>query len=748
MAKNDFSAGKRILPMNAIAPMNAHGIRDLNPNTYWFSALEPTTVIAPPGYKPRQWGFTPGANLIWEPKGDSPITFAQLRELADGWDILRLMIEQRKDELCAQTFEIRAKRQPGETNADQKQRNLKDPTVQGLNQFFIKPDGVHPFKSWLRMWLEDMIVVDAVALWFARDSKGKTATIHPLAGDTINRELTDQGLTPPPPSVAYQQVVYGYPTWNFTTDDLIYFMANERTNKRYGYSKVEQIILTINIGLRREIFQLNYYTDGNVPEAMVFLPSDLPIDRVKEVQDWFDISLAGDLAKRRRITFLPGYGSGDQAKPNVVFPKETLLKDEMDVWLVQIAAYCIGVSAQPFLKMMNRASAEEANDAASIGGLQPDVNRVVSVLNLCLDKMGYGDDYEFTAQATREPDILKQAQADNILVGKIVTTNEIREDRGLDPRAEPEADQLGAWTATGFVPLGSEQQNNGESDDEDDNEPDGDDNNSGSNKVRKTTKKRSLTIKPRQTKTSRFAHRDLTKSVANMLTKAANQVVRNVKKKYPRSFTKLRKADFDLDALIAIDWAALPPDIQEALAEVAVEGAAFGLAQLSVDQPGMINKANTVASAWAEDRAAEMVGMKWVDGKLVQNPSAQWAISDSTRDRLKTIIQTAFDDETPMNDLISQIQESALFSVNRAETVARTEVSLAQNQGNLLGWKTSGLVKQVSWVLSSEHDATSDCQCEDNADEGPYNVDEVPDFPAHPNCMCNLQTTLIGEANE
>jgi hypothetical protein len=84
----------------------------------------------------------------------------------------------------------------------------------------IEADGIHPFSQWMRLWLDDMLVIDAVALWFSRDGDGKISTVHPLAGD-----------------------------------------------KRYGYSKVEQLIVTINIGLRRQMFQLNYYTDGNMPEA-------------------------------------------------------------------------------------------------------------------------------------------------------------------------------------------------------------------------------------------------------------------------------------------------------------------------------------------------------------------------------------------------------------------------------------------------------------------------------------------------
>jgi hypothetical protein len=231
-------------------------------------------------------------------------------------------------------------------------------------------------------------------------------------------------------------------------------MSNERTDRRYGYSYVEQILLTISFGLRRQQWQIDEYTSGTVPEAMVFLPSDMPIDRVKEVQDWFDTILSGNLQERRKLRFLPGYGTGDSVKSNVIFPKEPLLKDELDVWLAQVVCACLGISAQPFLKMMNRASAEEANDAAQQEGTADDCAFVVDVLNTALDAMGFGDEYEWATQQHRDVDPLKQAQADNLLIGKAMPINEIREARGLDARPEPEANQLGMFTPQGFVPLG------------------------------------------------------------------------------------------------------------------------------------------------------------------------------------------------------------------------------------------------------------------------------------------------------
>lgn len=439
------------LPTSAIMPTGgSQSIRDVSSN-YWFGPLQPVAPVAPAGYRPRQFPYSPGANIIWQPRGEGGITPETLVSLSKSWDLLRIIIETQLDRLCSRKFEVRAKKSPNDkSNRGWKERNAADPNVRALNEFLEYPDGIHPFPVWARMWVEDMLVLDAAALYLERDQKGKIASAHPLWGGTINRMLTDQGITPPPPSVAYQQVVYGSPACNFTTDDLIYYMRNEKTYQRYGYSPVEQILLTISIAIRRQAFQLEYYTSGNIPEALAFLPSSVTPGQIKEIQGWFDSVMAGDLQNRRRLRFLPGYG--EDGKANVIFPKEPLLKDEMDEWLARVACFCIGVSPQPFIKMMNRATAAQAQDTSEEESQEPFTQSIECVLNLLLRKMGFAD-YEVVSQQREELDALKSAQADNYLVGKVFTINEIRERRGDDPRPEAEADQLGEFTPTGWIPL-------------------------------------------------------------------------------------------------------------------------------------------------------------------------------------------------------------------------------------------------------------------------------------------------------
>ena len=449
-------ATRLLLP--GIAPTGGTlAVEDISTD-YWFSALQPIAPVAPASYRPRQRAFLPGENIIWTPGDDKGgVTFEALRTLADSWDLLRLVIETRKDQLSRLKWNIRAKKIPGEKAKDRLDRETKDPQIQKLTSFFDRPDGFHSWNSWLRMWVEDSLVLDAAPLYYQRDLLGRIAGVMPLDGATVNRLLTDQGITPQYPSAAYQQVVYGTPACDFTTKDLLYVMKNERTHRRYGYSAVEQCLITISIGLRRQDFQLKYYTDGNMPEGLCFIPPNIPVSKIKEIQDWFDSVLSGNSAKRRRMTFLPGYGTSASSSvtPNVVFPKEVLLHDDMDDWLMRIVCFAFSVSPQNLMKQMNRASAQQSSVVAQEEGLEPTLVLVHDVCNTIIAEMGLGDKYEFNWAEEREVDPLKQAQIDNLLLGKVYSVNETRERRGDDLRDEPEADELGIFGPNGFVPLGT-----------------------------------------------------------------------------------------------------------------------------------------------------------------------------------------------------------------------------------------------------------------------------------------------------
>ncbi len=75
----------------------------------WFGPGEPMAPMAPPEVKGRQFDYPVGWNLRQQPRGDEAVSFADLRALAHNCDLVRLVIETRKDQLCKLKWGVKPK---------------------------------------------------------------------------------------------------------------------------------------------------------------------------------------------------------------------------------------------------------------------------------------------------------------------------------------------------------------------------------------------------------------------------------------------------------------------------------------------------------------------------------------------------------------------------------------------------------------------------------------------------------------
>jgi hypothetical protein len=418
----------------------------------WFGPEQPEQVSAPPGTRPRTQDYPVAYNVNIQPRNLETVSFEQLRNLADSYDLIRLCIETRKDQLAKMKWQFAVKRAPDETNVTFRNRNKSNARVNELTDFFSSPDREHTWLDWSRMLVEELLVIDAPTIAPVSDQDGTLWTpgsplygLEILDGSTIARKIDLQGRTPRPPGVAYQQIIKGLPSVDFSRDQLIYRPRNLRTNKFFGFSPVEQIMLTINIGLRREIHLLNYYTEGNIPEAIAQVPKEWSADQIQEFQDWFDAKLAGESAMKRRITFTPEVGA-------IQFTRDPKLKDELDEWLARIICFAFSLSPQAFSKQMNRATAETSAELAEDEGLAPLLIWFEDLINsIVLRYFGYSD-VEFKFLDAKDPNALDQATIARTYVDAgIRSRNEIREMLGEEPF--PGGEQFTITTTQGIVPV-------------------------------------------------------------------------------------------------------------------------------------------------------------------------------------------------------------------------------------------------------------------------------------------------------
>ena len=410
------------------------------PPAAWFGPQQALPPQAPPDVAGRQFDYPFGFNLAVAPRSAEPTGFAELRGLADSYDLLRAVIETRKDQMERLTWRIRPR-------AFAQAGSASDPRLSALTQFFHAPDRRHGWAAWLRMLLEDLLVIDAPTLYKRRTRGGALYALELLDGATIKRLIDDWGRTPLPPAPAFQQILKGVPAVDYAADELIYAPRNPRVHKAYGFSPVEQVQMSVNIALRRQIYQLQYYTEGNVPEALIGVPENWNPDQIRQFQAYWDSLNAGDTAERRHAKFVPG-----GVAKTFVPVREPAMKDAFDEWLARIVCYVFSVPPSAFTAQVNRATAESAQDVALSEGLAPLQLWVKHLIDRVLADDFAASDLEFAWDQDKDTDPAQTASiASDYVKSGIKSINEVRAELGLPPVAGGEVPKI--QTAQGLMPL-------------------------------------------------------------------------------------------------------------------------------------------------------------------------------------------------------------------------------------------------------------------------------------------------------
>jgi HK97 family phage portal protein len=430
----------------AIASYTWGGFGSQSDLTQFSDVFQPDQGIFSPGYplvppereRVRLWNFPVGYNTIYTPRSYEPIGFHELRALAEHHDITRLAIETRKDQIEKLDWTIRPL-DPKLARVDAGAR------IAALTDLWRKPDGEQRFATWLREVLEDVLVLDAPAFEVRRNRGGEIIGLDIVDGSTIKVLIDDTGRRPQPPAPAYEQVIHGRPWRLLTSDQLLYLPRNRRPHKVYGFSPCEQIVMTINIGLRRQMMQLQHFTEGNVPPGLLNAPDGWNAEQIRQFQEWFDSILAGNTGTRTRLVWAP-MGAKYQAF------KEAPYKDEFDEWLARIVCYAFSLPPTAFTPQVNRATAVASQETALEEGLAPLAGWVKRLIDgVIQDRMGHTD-LEFVWSDVRPTNPKDQATVlDTYVKSGIYAPNEARGVLGLPPVAG--GDEPIFLTAHGPVPL-------------------------------------------------------------------------------------------------------------------------------------------------------------------------------------------------------------------------------------------------------------------------------------------------------
>lgn len=202
----------------------------------------------------------------------------------------------------------------------------------------------------------------------------------------------------------------------------------------------------------------------------------------------------------------------------------------------------------------------------------------------------------------------------------------------------------------------------------------------------------------------------------------------------------------ELERLVALldlaPFESLPNEVTSILMEVARNGGKEALVQVmgtGADINDLLTFVDDRAVAWAQERSAEMIGMRRLaDGSLIENPNAEWAIDDATRDMIQDTIEQALKEGWSSDRLSKELSDNYGFSGERADAIARTEMSMADAESHQGAWKDAG-VEHKQWLRSNEGFPCAPCEM--NAMDGVIHMDEAfssgdMSEPQHPNCEC------------
>lgn len=409
-------------------------IDDVNLESVWYSPMQPVWPFGPPHYNvPREWDFPVGYNLNYIPQRLEHV--GMLRGMRQSWGVLSSIIQTRKDQLLRLPWTIQVRGKPHATSrfADE------------MRSFFKKPDGKLRYSQWARKQLDDLFVIDAPCIFMDRDYGGKLRNTQVIDGGTIFPLIDDAGRRPDTVvdvseaghdyvrrQPAFQQIIYGLPMVNISEDELIYGMMNPRPELPiFGYSPVEQILTEATEAIRKTFYQLEFWRSGSMPELIITVPDTWTPRQIATFQAHFDALLSGQLTLKSKVRFVPG-----GMKPfDIKNASGESLWSQRDELLVRLCCYAFSVSPTPFVKQVNRATANAQQEASQEEGLYPLMSYWKDdIMDVIIqEKFGY-EDVEFIFLPRQISDQEKQAKVYDLYVKEgIRSRNEIRAEQGLEP---------------------------------------------------------------------------------------------------------------------------------------------------------------------------------------------------------------------------------------------------------------------------------------------------------------------------
>lgn len=424
----------------------------------------------------------------WNLPGESyrAIPFQTLKEAARNIDILRRCIEIRKSHITGLRWtwrvsddyvEAELAHRTGTSRADlMSELNDKySKDIKRLNEFWRRPwkSNNMSFRSWISMALEEILVLDALAVYPRMTFGGDLIDLEILDGATIKPLRDWRGALPLPPNPAYQQELWGFPRSEFTAttvdteegtvvpnaymaDQLYYYHHFQVPDTPYGYSPVEQALASARLYLNRQGWMLSEYDDGTMPLTWLVPEANgeqLTLSQRREWEEAVNDELAGNTPNRYRIKITPKGFKPEQTKtidsqfkPDYDQHLITLMASHLDITMAELGfASSKGLGAQGYH--------EGEEDVQNRKATRPTCEMLQEIIqDLSRMYLNAPPELEFYFENLDSEDEAAQEEIDsNRLRDGRITWNEYRDRVGMPRYGFAEADMPAIITPRGVI---------------------------------------------------------------------------------------------------------------------------------------------------------------------------------------------------------------------------------------------------------------------------------------------------------
>ncbi len=331
------------------------------------------------------------------------------------------------------------------------------------------------FRTFLDKILEDLLVLDAVAIEKVRYPDGRLAELHYLDAATVRPVFDEHGNQDIPVPivgrdeevrelpVSYVQVINSNP-WGgreagdlvaaWPKKDFIYFNMHPQGNMNsfgYGLSPIESVIGVVANILNADNFNGTYFEEGSFPPALIQLVANMDERELMSMREYMYTELEG---RFHRPAIIAGPGEIKVLNLKDITQRDMQFMEYMK-FMSRLLSAAFGLSPQDIgiTEDLNRATSEVQKDLSQQKGYQSILHLFKEVFNqeILWNDFGFKD-LEFSWVAEDNIDLSEASQIYDIaLKNGSMTLNEVRERIGFAP-FEDWANRPMLLTNSGYIP--------------------------------------------------------------------------------------------------------------------------------------------------------------------------------------------------------------------------------------------------------------------------------------------------------